>query len=494
MNYSYQLPALATDFYKTGHIKQYPDNTEFVYSNLTARSAAHANMGPLFDDKVVFYGLQGFIREFIINLWDTRFFQEDVDTAIYDFQQIADSCLGPGSVSSEHLEKLHAVGYLPLTIQAVPEGSRVNLRVPMLTIINTHADFGWLTNYIETLLSCELWKPITVATIAYQYRKQLNHWVEKTGSSKEFADWQNHDFSMRGMSGLHDAAVCGSAFLLSSKGTDTIPAIGYISDFYYGGGDEGGSVPATEHSVMCMGGVDDEVGTIERLITKVYPQGIVSVVSDTWDFWNVITNTATLLKSQIMARDGKVVFRPDSGDPVLILCGDPSAPEGTPAHRGAVECLWDIFGGTTTDKGYRTLDSHVGLIYGDSITLDRQWQILERLAAKGFSAGNVVFGVGSYTFQYITRDTFGMAIKATWGQVGGVPRELFKDPKTGDGIKKSAKGLLKVTKEGNDYVLHDQQTYMQHLGGDLSVVYSNGTLESPVTYSTIRETLNAKEA
>lgn len=203
----------------------------------------------------------------------------------------------------------------------------------------------------------------------------------------------------------------------------------------------GVSVPATEHSVMCMGTEDSELETFKRLICELYPSGVVSIVSDTWDFWRVITEFTVALKPEILARQpnalglAKLVFRPDSGDPVKIICGDPDAEVGSPAYKGAVECLWEVFGGTTTDQGYKVLNERVGLIYGDSITLDRAQRILEGLEAKGFASNNLVFGIGSFTYNYLTRDTFGFAVKATWGQVNGVGRELFKDPITDSGVK-----------------------------------------------------------
>jgi nicotinamide phosphoribosyltransferase len=296
---------------------------------------------------------------------------------------------------------------------------------------------------------------------------------------------------MRGMSGVHDASQNGAGHLLSFTGTDTISAIDYAEEYYPDAqpGFIGGSVPATEHSVMCMGGEDDEIGTFVRLMDR-YPSGVLSVVSDTWDFWQVITGYTVRLRDRIMARDGKLVFRPDSGDPVLIICGDPDAPADTPEHKGAVECLWDVFGGTTTGAGYRLLDSHVGLIYGDSINIARQGEILGRLAAKGFASGNVVLGIGSYTYQFVTRDTFGTAIKATEGTVGGVDRALSKKPKTDDGLKNSARGLLRVEADAErGFLLHQDQTWEQEAVGMLKIAFCDGKTVRKDGFSTIRARL-----
>lgn len=540
-------PHLALDGYKVDHRRQYPQGTEYVYSNLTARNAGHAKVSKFFDNKVVFFGLQGFIKEFLIEAWNEGFFKRPKAEVVAEYKRRMDTYLGPDAVPVEHIAALHDVGYLPLRIKALPEGSRVNIKVPFLTIINTCPNFFWLTNYIETVMSAELWQMITNATSAYEFRRLLNSYVESTGSSPEFADWQLHDFSFRGMSGLHSAAKSGAAHLVAAgHGTDTLPAIDYLEELYGANAETelvGGSVPATEHSVMCMGGKDDgELATFKRLITETYPSGVVSIVSDTWDFWNVITNTSKLLKDEILVRQpdtlglAKVVFRPDSGDPVKIVAGlsvytltgdewedtdklnygdydvvqvdgkyfdfelNYGRFEGDESYKllgeisehvvkGAVECLWDIFGGDITDKGYKTLNQRVGLIYGDSITLERAEAILQRLKDKGFSAGNIVFGVGSYVYQMNTRDNFGMAMKATYGVVNGVGRELFKDPKTDNGVKKSAKGLLRVEKEGSNYVLYDQQDVRDEMDGELKVVFEDGLLYNEQTYAQIVQRL-----
>jgi nicotinamide phosphoribosyltransferase len=246
---------------------------------------------------------------------------------------------------------------------------------------------------------------------------------------------------------------------------------------------------------MSAGGKVDEFSTFKRLITEVYPEGVVSIVSDTWDFWNVLTVIAPSLKEEILARKpnafglAKVVFRPDSGDPVKIIVGDPDAEKNSPEFKGAVQVLWEIFGGGHTNEGFKELNERVGLIYGDSITPERAEAILHGLAAKGFASGNIVFGIGSYTYQYNTRDTFGFAMKATWAQVNGVQRELFKNPKTDNGVKKSAKGLIRIDMVGNDFILTDQVTKDEEAGGELKTVFVNGLDSDNETLSTIRERL-----
>lgn len=486
-------PLTAIDFYKADHRSQYPEGTTEVYSNFTPRSNRLAKIiedGN--DNKVVMFGLQYFIKHFLIDVWNENFFSQDKEKVIAAYKRRMDNALGPDAIDVDHIEALHDLGYLPMKIKALPEGTRVPIGVPVLTVVNTHPDFFWLTNYIESVISCYLLKPMTSATTAFEYKRFLTKHALKTGTALDFVPFQAHDFSFRGLSSLQDSAVSGAAHLTSFWGTDTVPAIDMVEDYY--GADVtkdpvGFSVPATEHSVMCMGMEDGELETFKRLINDIYPAGIVSIVSDTWDFWQVVTEFLEILKTDVLAREGKVVIRPDSGDPVKIICGDADAPEGSPEYKGAIQCLWDIFGGTETETGYKLLDEHIGLIYGDSITLERAQHIVEGLAAKGFASGNVVLGVGSFTYQYVTRDNHGFAMKATSGVVNGERRDIFKDPKTDSGTKKSAKGLLRVEKEGDDYVLHDQQTEGQEAQGELTLVFEDGKLIKDQTLNEIRNHL-----
>ena len=485
-------PVLLIDFYKADHRNQYPEGTKEVYSNFTPRSLKLAPPGC--EDGVVVFGIQAVVEGFLIDYWEQNFFNKKKDRVVGEFQRRMDNSLGKGSVTSEHIAALHDLGYLPIEVKCLPEGSVCPPKVPMMTIRNTHPAFGWLTNSLESVLSNLLWKAVTAATIARAYRKKFDYWADVTGFDKTLVQFQGHDFSFRGLSGLFDAQVVGAAHMLSFVGTDNVPAIDYLEYFYRADSDKelvGVSVPATEHSVMCMGTKGDELGTFRRLINTVYPKGFVSIVSDTWDFWKVLTQYLPALKQEILARDGRVVIRPDSGDPVKIICGDPEAPAGSAANKGAIEVLWELFGGTVTDKGYKLLDTHIGLIYGDSITLARQEAILSGLAAKGFCSGNVVLGIGSFTYQYVTRDTFGQAMKATSGVVGDERLEIFKDPVTDSGAKKSAKGLLRVEFEDGVYVLYDQQTEEQERKGCLQTVLKDEKEYNKTTLKEIKERLYA---
>jgi nicotinamide phosphoribosyltransferase len=498
-------PLFLTDGYKTGHHQQYPCGTTLVYSNFTPRSNKYAPKGC---DKVVSFGQQMVMQQ-IHDAFQQEFFSKPKDEVCGEMKSELSLYLGT-DYDVSHFEALHDLGYLPIHVKAIEEGTLVPIKVPVLTIYNTHPDFYWITNYLETIISNLLWKPMTSATIAHEYRKVLTKWQEKTDAEKGwFIDWQGHDFSMRGMDSVDAVISSGMGHLTSFSGTDSLPAI-YGARKYYGATEfVGGSVNATEHSVMCAGGKEDEVDTFRRLLDT-YPTGILSVVSDTWDLWKVCTEHIVTLKEEILARDGKLVIRPDSGDPVDILCGFPKneegllynseenikngasyylAPMNTPEEKGVIELLWDVFGGTINEQGYKVLDPHIGAIYGDSITIDRANEICERLEAKGFASTNVVLGIGSFTYQYNTRDTFGFAMKATYVEVEGEGREIFKDPITDDGTKKSATGLLSVASNSEGLYLVDKCSWPGENVGLLQTIYKDGEFFNLTTLTEIRNLL-----
>lgn len=602
-----------TDGYKVGHRPLYPEGTNFAYSNGTFRSdklfIGSKSASVFWDHKVLLVGIQAAIRE-VNGLWARSFFNKPKDVVCRRYARRMDAYLGKGAVDVKCFERLHDLGYLPVSILALKEGSRVNMNVPVYTVYNTVGEFFWIVNYLETLLSSILWKIATNATIAYEYRRTFEHWAAITGVDSSFVDVQGHDFSFRGMSGPEDAARCGLGHLVVFKGTDTIPAIDYAEDMYFADVDQefiATSVVATEHAVATSNilfnvskllkatttnslqkiagdqwALDQlkakgELEFIREAITVKHPSGIISLVSDSFDFWKVVTETLSELKDDVLNRTpdangfAKVVVRPDSGDPVEVICGmeyftseeleaehyinvnygipkkwiekdtvdrikklDKTlcthsgatykayrmdkypAPEGftvsidswwlvplsveplTPEEKGAVQCLWEIFNGTVTPKGFRQLHERIGLIYGDSITVERAHEILRRLAKKGFASSNVVFGIGSYTYQHNTRDTFGFAVKSTAIRVDDEVIELFKAPKTEkDTLKKSAKGFLKVNKTAEgDFVLDQEQSVANlddliYAGGELQQVYQDGLFAKPVTLSDITKELMA---
>lgn len=535
----------ATDGYKIGHADQYHQKTKQVVSNWTPRKSRLEGI-----EEVVFFGQQAFIKKFLIKKFNEGFFGISEDIAVNQYLRRINNYLPPGSkVTADRIRALHKLGYLPICILSLPEGESSPIRVPQSVIFATKDEFYWLVNYLETLASCELWKPCTSATIAKSYKEIFDKYAMETVGNTAFTSWQGHDFSMRGMSGVNDAMSSGAAHLLSFTGTDTIPAIDYLEDYYNANCEKeliGGSVAATEHAVMCSNTGfyiwdehsgdwskqgEAELSVFKALITETYPTGIVSIVSDTWDLWRVLTKYMVDLKDIILSRNGKIVIRPDSGNPVDILCGlsipkfdtienvqshfyknvngnitfilndkwhkvirhsgnefkyENYIPE--PKDKGVIELLWDVFGGTITEKGYKLLNENVGAIYGDSITRARSIEICDRLKEKGFASINWVAGIGSYTYQYQTRDSLGYAQKSTYCEVGEHKIEIFKDPITDNGTKKSARGLTAVYKDENGkYYLKDQATWKEMLNCELVKVYENGSLLVDYTLQEIRD-------
>lgn len=482
------IPSLICDFYKTSHYNQYPKDTEFLYSTLVPRSNKYLPAV----DRVVSINITGFLKKYFVDYFNKFFFERPEDEVVKEYSDFIKRTLGIDD-TGDHIRKLHKLAYLPIRVKAIPEGRSVPIGVPNLTIENTHKEFAWLTNYLETLLSCSLWQPITSASIARQYRFLGEKYAAKTCDNNGHVSFQFHDFSMRGMSSLESAQTSGLGHLIYFDGTDNIPAITYADKYYSGKTAKDWnptSIPATEHSVMCAniakqqaeGKGRDETETYRKLITEIYPSGFVSIVSDTYDFWHNVSIVIPSLKEDIMKRDGRLVVRPDSGSPVDIICGTVKNGGTTPEEKGLIELLWDEFGGTINSKGYKVLDPHIGAIYGDSITLERAELIFAGLEEKGFASSNIVMGVGSYSYQGNTRDSLGFAVKATSVTQGGVEYPIQKDPKTDPG-KKSFCGRVKVV---NDKYIDNMSSKGDYSDDELEVVFENGIV-SHVDIGTVRK-------
>lgn len=466
-------PALAIDCYKFGHPDMIPDGMTNEMTNGTFRGSRIEGV-----EAVLWVGFQATINE-LESMWDERFFGQPVERVIQQYKRRADNMLGPDTVPTDRFRELHELGYLPLRIRSIPEGTEVPLRVPVFTIEATDPRFAWLPAYLETWISAESWFAPTSATTALRMRRMLDGWAAKTSDTPEAVDFQAHDFSYRGHTSTASAMKSGMGHLTCFAGTDTVPAIDFI-EWHYSPLESsviGVSVPATEHSTMCAGGKETEADTYDRLMFVKYPRGILSIVSDTWDYFKVLRTIIAERKDQIMERDGKVVIRPDSGDPVEILCGTVETGGETDQELGTIEILWDIFGGTINSKGYKVLDPHIGAIYGDSITYERADEICRRLEKRGFASTNVVFGVGSFTYQYVTRDTHGFAMKATWAEIDGESVSLFKDPMTDSGLKRSARGMVAVIEVGGELTLIEEATreLVESEDNMLKIVFENGT-------------------
>lgn len=407
-----------TDGYKTSHQKMLAPGTTKLYGTWIPRSTKYAPKGIT---KIVSFGQQ-LVWKWIHDEFEENFFYTtkrkvaekgsiSYKKLIPEYKEkalqfVKDMSLYLGmEYDGKHFEELWDLGYLPIRVKALPEGIETEPNIPHMTFINTVDGFAWLTLYLETIVSSLAWKPSTAATIAKLYRRQTEEWVERTDrENKWLVDFMCHDFSARGLDPMSQYLI-GLGHATSFRGSDTLPVIPAARYFYNEPQNEVciNSVNASEHSVSTT-----KIFTVgeQQMIAdwmELFPKGILSIVSDTFDLWKLITEYLPANKEAIMARDGKLVIRPDSGDPVDIVCGTYRGSEyqklenrdkWTPQEKGVIELLWDIFGGTINEQGYKVLDQHIGAIYGDSITPERQVQIYERLAAKGFAATNIVLGIG----------------------------------------------------------------------------------------------------
>lgn len=806
-------PETSIDGYKTGHRLQVPIGMELTFANFTPRKSYRKQKV----DEVVFFGLQYFIKEYLIKQWNENFFSQPKDKVLARFARRINNYLGPNNVGIDHIESLHDLGYLPITIMALKEGSKVPYKVAPMIIFTNDKRFHWLATYLETITSTTIWPLSTTATTSKQFRDLSEKYAMETVGDTGFCKYQNHNFSYRGCMGHEAAVMVDAGFLTSSVGSDTIPGIDFMEEYYNADSDKelvSCSVAALEHSTVCAYGKENEFEAIRRNIQDVYPNGIVSVISDSFDYWKVLTEYVTALKDIIMARDGKVVFRPDcyssdtqimtkngwkffydlreedfvaqilddetiefvkpikyfeddyegemyhfknfhgsldllvtpnhrmiykkkndwfvqlaetcpiegyyqkdilrsakypdqnkhltwferfliafqadgsfddldrkepgklsgkrtlefnfqkkrkidrlrnilqnggftykenkipsragqstftvqvshedfrkisktfdwvnlsnlcstwcsefieemrhwdghirsetrikydstikenldvvervsiaagkgvlisryeddrkehfsdiytahildnnriggqaiekekveyngkiycvqvpsgrilvkrnrgiavcgnSGDNVKTIIGDPDAPEGSPQRKGTIELLYEIFGGTVSKNGYKILDSHVGAIIGDGVTLDVEQRIFEGLKAKGFASINCVMGIGSFSLVYaVSRDSDGWAEKSTYCEISGVPRSIFKDPKTDTGgLKKSAKGLIAVYMGADGkYFQRDEVTWNEVNNCAYELVFKNSQLYRDEKLNDIRLLIN----
>lgn len=574
-----------SDGYKASHFRMLAKGTTRLAGTWIPRTTKYA---PKEITKIVSFGQQ-LVWKWLHDEFEDNFFNANVDAA-YSFGRDMSEYLGM-PYDAQHFEDLRKLGYLPIRVKSLPEGIETVPNITHMTFINTVDGYAWLTLYLETIVSSLAWKSSTSATLALRYKRNVVEWVTKTDPANSFLiPFLCHDFSARGLDPFSMLAS-GLGHATSFRGSDTLIVIPGAR-YFYGEKDVCiNSVNASEHSVSCtkIFAVGEKQMIIDWL--KGFPSGILSIVADTFDLWKLITEYLTdpEVKELILARDGKLVIRPDSGDPVDIICGTSTKgwtdiskyfPEGevkpeyfnellqedsqvdvangepgpeeftgkyivrgryyeatihnlsynrydkqyyyldmwekakitfkeisvSPAMKGVVELLWDIFGGTVNEQGYKVLDSHIGAIYGDSINLERQVAIYSRLGAKGFASTNIVLGVGSFTYQFNTRDTFGFAAKGSWFEVcrelpedkwhDGMKDELvgydiYKDPITDDGTKKSLKGLVAVHQDSNgEYFMKTQCTAEEEKEGVLQVIYEDGKFFNATTLTDIRNRLN----
>lgn len=487
-------PMLLIDFYKAVHAEMLPENITKSVSYFTPRMSRVKRW-----DKVVMFGLQGFIKTYLIDYFNEEFFDKPFEEIIYEYKRIMDASLGKDSYEIDKIESLHKLGYLPIEIVALPEGTIVPMHVPMFGITNTHKDFAWLPQSLESLISAEMWHPMLAATVGMTYRGIVNHYYDLTCEDNIPRSKALGAFDFRGEECLESAVKAGAGWCLSFLNTATVPTIPYLEKNYfcdctkesvaYGS-------PSTEHSVMCSNyAVDgDEITLLRRLLTEIYPNTSFSAVLDSYDYWNIIDNILPQLKTEIMNHNGCMLMRGDSGDCVEVV-------------TKTVFKLWEEFGGTVNSKGYKVLDPHVKAIYGDSITVQRCEEIYKILMENGFACSNVALGVGSFSFQCIeedeelkpfTRDTFSSCIKATYCEIDGKPTPIFKNPKDG-GFKKSQKGCCRVYTRCNGSIYYEdeltwkQVTDYEKRGNMLIPVFKDGELLKEQSLKEVRDRLHGGE-
>lgn len=503
-------PMALKDFYKGVHAEMIPDNMVKSVSYFTPRMS-RLKMWP----KVVNFGIQAFIKTWLIDNFNRNFFSRSEDEVVADYQRIMDNTLGTDICDYDKVRKLHRLGYLPIEIISLPEGVEVPMHVPMFGITNTHPDFAWLGQALESLISSELWYPMVTATVGHTYRKVVNKYYDLTCDDNTPRRKALGNFDFRGDKGVEASLLAASGWLMSFVNTATVPAIPYLENTYNCNCEEeevGFGAISTEHFVMCsncaydtMMNPDYEYADIDphremiglRRLLKKYHNKSFSCVCDSYDYDRVVDVFLPILKDEILAHNGCFLVRGDSGDCVKVV-------------TDTVFRLWDTFGGTVNSKGYKVLDPHVKAIYGDSITIQRAEQIYQILMENGFAASNVALGVGSLSMQGIfdengnlgpfTRDTFSMAIKAVYGEFqmpnGTIIKlPVYKDPKSdkgaGNGFKKSQKGCCKVFEKDGELTYIDELTYETSMEGNLlKPIFRNGKMLSEVTLNEVRQTLN----
>jgi nicotinamide phosphoribosyltransferase len=516
-----------TDVYKLGHMEMYKPGTTKVYSYLCARSDKKYT-------EALFFGLQPYLK-----LLEKGIYPDDVTEFLQYFEEIL------GKPASEDvkfkLQSLVELGYIPLEIKAVPEGTILANKNVLATITNTHPDFHWVVGFFESLL-LKVWNTTTVATASYKYKKRVTKMAAETSDSEFLIPFLVHDFGYRGVSSEETAELSGAAHLVNFCGSDTITAIKFLKENYAGEGLIGASVSASEHSIHCSFGPtdQDEIDYVTRQM-ELSPTGIMSVVSDAYDYWRMLTVTLPAVKDKILARDGKYVVRPDSGDPMQILCGSIDIKKTndlfyeiakvtedykngygddryfeynndfykiewdggndmnisaeviqlTPEQKGTFRILDELFGSTINSKGYKELNPKIGVIYGDGMYYARFCSILDKMKEMGFATTNLVVGIGGLLLQQHNRDDMGFAIKATFATINGVDVELFKDPITDPG-KRSHKGLMKLAlaeqPDGSQvYVTIDQCSEALEKTGELTTVFKDGKVVKEYTLEEIRK-------
>jgi nicotinamide phosphoribosyltransferase len=464
---------LLADAYKYAHHRLYIPGTTKIYSYLESR-------GGVFPE-TVFYGLQYFLKEY---LEGQAFTQDDVEEA----NETLSAVFGRNDVFSkeifDYILKTHG-GKLPVRIKAVPEGTVVPVNNVLMTIENTDPKCYWLTNFLETLLM-QVWYPCTVATLSREVKKIITRYFDATAdeSAKPAIDFALNDFGFRGVSSVESAGLGGSAHLLNFMGSDTVYASAFAKKYYNASKVYGMSVPATEHSIMTLLGEKGEAKVFQHVLDS-YPEGILSCVSDSYNIFNAVENLwGTAFKEQILQRNGTLVIRPDSGDPVQTL-------------TKIFDILFDKFGFTVNSKGYKVLPPQVRVIQGDGIDLNSIPTIYEALKLQKISAENILLGMGGALLQKVNRDTQKFALKCSYAEINGEwvnvkkqPLEMNEEGALVKSFKTSKAGKLKLVKTNTGYQTMD--VYSNNFDDQLQTVFEDGAITRSDSFEQIRERAQLK--
>ena len=453
---------LLTDSYKVTHHYFYPKGTEKIYSYLESRVGAEFN-------KTIFYGLQYILNKYLEGLIVT---QEKIDEA----DNLIANHIGQDIFNRDGWQYIldEHDGHLPIEIKAVAEGTPVDVGNALMTVENTDDKSYWLPNYLEPLL-LQVWYPSTVATLSAEVRKLCNFYLEVTGSVKDNLDFMLHDFGYRGATSTESSMLSGSAHLLSFSGTDTIAALTIPENYYNDSNLYGFSVQATEHSVMTSLGPEGEISQILNVIDNA-KDGVLSLVIDSYNYRNFLEESGksgTELNEAILnfldGEDNKVVFRPDSGEPVSTTID-------------CLNLLSEGFGSHLTDKGYKVFDLNIGLLWGDGLNYQKIRDILFAMKSAGWAAQNIIFGMGGGLHTAVNRDTQRNAFKCSAQLRDGVWHDIFKNPL--DSSKKSKTGRFKLIRENNSF----RTVPIDSEGEDyLQTVFKDGELLIDDTFADIKQ-------
>lgn len=452
---------LNADSYKASHYLQYPENTTYVSSYIESRGGTY--------NKTVFFGLQIFIKEYLTK----PFSREDIIEA----EEVFTAHGLPYNREGWDYILENYDGFLPIEIQAVPEGTVIDTKNVLVQVMNTDPKCAWLTSYVETSLLRAVWYPTTVATVSYECKNVIERFLEETADNIEGLPFKLHDFGARGASSEETASIGGLAHLVNFSGSDTLSGI-IAGRRYYNAEMAGFSIPAAEHSTITSWGKENETQAYANMLEQFSGPGkLVAVVSDSYDLWNAIENIwGDELKNKIINNGGTLVVRPDSGDPVTIV-------------TETLERLMRLFGSTTNSKGFRVLPDYIRVIQGDGVSLATITAILEAMKTRRQSADNVAFGMGGELLQKVNRDTQKFAMKASAAKVDGLWRDVFKDPITDQG-KRSKRGRLALIEDGEGNFKTVRKQDLGNRENKLITLFRNGELLKEWTLEEIRERAN----